>query len=177
MSCFYIGDIMFRSKDFIFMDVVTVEGKKIGFIKDLLIDFHSGKVIGFLVSPYKLFHKNVNVLKQDIIYSNKRMVVKKVDKNEYLCLHSFINMDVIDKCNNIFGIVQDIIFTRDTFDIKGVIVSSGFFMNLLRGKRIMLIDELILGEENLLYIPNCGEYSFKSVAHNFFIEAKSNEKN
>ncbi|MBU3141977.1 PRC-barrel domain-containing protein [Clostridium sp. CF012] len=168
---------MFKSKDFILMDVVTVEGKKIGFIKDLLIDFSAGKVIGFLVSPYKLFHKNVSVLKQDIIYSNKRMVVKKVDKNEYLCLHSFINMDVIDKCNNIFGMVEEITFTHDTFDIKGIIVSSGFIINLLRGKRIMLINELILGEENLLYIPNCNEYSFKSVPHNFFVEEKANEKN
>ena len=50
---------MFKSKDFIFMDVVTVEGNKIGFIKDLLIDFNKGKVIGFLVSPYKFFRKNL----------------------------------------------------------------------------------------------------------------------
>jgi uncharacterized protein YrrD len=168
---------MFKSKNFIFMDVVTIEGNKIGFIKDLLIDFNKGKVIGFLVSPYKLFHKNLSVLKEDIIYYNKHMVVKKVEKNKYLCLHSFINMDVIDKCSNIFGVVEDITFTSDTFDIKGVIVSSGFIMNLFRGKRIMLINELILGEENLLYLPNCNEYSFKSMPHNFFIEENANEKN
>ena len=168
---------MFKSKDFIFMDVVSVEGKKIGFIRDLLIDFNKGKVIGFVVSPYKIFHKNVSVLKEDIIYFNKHMVVKKVEKNKYLCLHSFINMDVIDKCRNVFGMVEDITFTCDTFEIKGVIVSSGFITNLLRGKRIMLINELILGEENLLYLPNCDEYSFKSMPHNFFIEGKANEKN
>ena len=168
---------MFKSKDFIFMDVVSLEGKKVGFIKDLLIDFNKGKVIGFEITPSKFLHKSISVLKQDIICFNKNMVVKKVDKNEYLCLHSFINMDVIDKYNNIFGIVEDITFTRDTFDIKGIIVTSGFIINLLKGKRIMLIKELILGEENLLYIPNCSEYSFKSVPHNFFLEAKANEKN
>jgi len=168
---------MFKSKDFILMDVVTAEGKKIGFIKDLLIDFNKGKVIGFEVSPYKFFLKNVSVLKEDIIYFNKHMVVKKVEKNKYLSLHSFVNMDVIDKCNNIFGMVEEITFTRDTFDIKGIIVSSGFIINILKGKRIMLINELILGEENLLYIPNCNEYSFKSVPHNFFVEGKANEKN
>lgn len=168
---------MFKSKDFIFMDVVSLEGKKVGFIKDLLIDFNKGKVIGFEITPSKFLHKNLSVLKQDIIYFNKNMVVKKIEKNKYLPLHSFINMDVIDKCNNIFGIVEDITFTRDTFDIKGIVVSSGFILNLLKGKRIMLIKELILGEENLLYIPNCSEYSFKSVPHNFFVEAKANEKN
>ena len=161
---------MFKSKDFIFMDVVSVEGKKIGFIRDLLIDFNKGKVIGFVVSPYKFFHKNVSVLKEDIIYFNKHMVVKKVEKNEYLPLHSFVNMDVIDKCRNVFGMVEDITFASDTFEIKGVIVSSGFITNLLRGKRIMLINELILGEENILYLPNCDEYSFKSMPHNFFTE-------
>lgn len=168
---------MLKSKDFKFMDVVTVEGKKIGFIKDLLIDFNKGKVIGFLVSPYQLFRKSVSVLKEDIVYFNKHMVVKKVENNKYLCLHSFINMDVIDKCRNIFGMVEEITFASETFEIKGIIVSSGFIINLLRGKRIMLINELILGEENLLYIPNCNEYSFKSIPHNFFVEANANEKN
>ncbi|MGH4119737.1 PRC-barrel domain-containing protein [Clostridium sp.] len=167
---------MFKSKDFKFMDVVTVEGKRIGFIKDLLIDFNCGKVIGFLVSPYQFFRKNVSVLKEDIIYFNKHMVVKKVEYNKYLCLNSFINMDVIDKCSNIFGMVEDITFTYDTFEIKGIIVSSGFIPNLLRGKRIMLINELILGEENLLYLPNCEEYSFKSMPHNFFVKVNTNEK-
>jgi len=159
------------------MDVVSVEGKKIGFIRDLLIDFNKGKVIGFVISPYKFFHKNLSVLKEDIVYFNKHMVVKKVERNEYLCLHSFVNMDVIDKSRNVFGMVEDITFTYDTFEIKGVIVSSGFITNLLRGKRIMLINELILGEENILYIPSCDEYCFKSMAHNFFVEGKANEKN
>ena len=103
------------------------------------------------------------------------MVVKKVEKGKHLCLHSFINMDVIDKCKNIFGVVEDITFTGDTFEIKGVIVSSGFFTNLLRGKRIMLISELILGEKNILYFPCNKEYSFKSMPHNFFVQGKANE--
>jgi len=167
---------MFKSKDFIFMDVVSVEGKKIGFIKDLLIDFNKGKVIGFVISPYNFFQRNLIVLKEDIIYFNKYMVVKRVEKSTYLCLHSFISMDVIDVCKNVFGIVEDITFTGNTFVIKGVIVSSGFITNLLRGKRIILINELILGEENLLYIPTRDQYCFKSMPHNFFSEGIANEK-
>jgi len=168
---------MFKSKDFKFMDVVNVEGRKIGFITDLLIDFNKGKVIGFEVSPTKLFHKKVSILKEDIIYFNNHMVIKKVERNKYLCLRSFVNMDVIDKCRNIFGVVEDITFTGDTFEIKGVIVSSGFITNLIRGKRIMLINELILGEENILYISSNYQYCFKSMPHNFFAEGKANEKN
>ncbi|MCB2288245.1 PRC-barrel domain-containing protein [Clostridium sp. CS001] len=167
---------MFKSKDFKFMDVVSVEGKKIGFITDLLIDFNKGKVIGFEVSPTKLFNKKVSILKEDIIYFNNHMVIKKVEKNKYLCLRSFVNMDVIDKCKNIFGIVEDITFTGDTFEIKGVILSSGFIANLIRGKRIMLINELILGEENILYSSSNYQYCFKSMPHNFFAEGKANEK-
>ena len=166
---------MYKSKDFKYMDVVNVEGKKIGVIRDLLIDFNKGKVIGVQVSPTKLFHKNVSVLKEDIIYFNKHMVVKKVVKEKYLTLHSFINMDVIDKCRNIFGVVEDITFSGHSFEIKGVIVSLGFFTNLLRGKRIMLIKELILGEKNILYFPCNRDYSFKTMPHNFLIEGKANE--
>ena len=166
---------MYRSKDFKYMDVVNVEGKKIGVIRDLLIDFNKGKVIGVQVSPTKLFHKNVSVLKEDIVYFNKHMVVKKIEKEKYLTLNSFINMDVIDKCRNIFGVVEDITFNGHSFEIKGVIVSSGFFTNLFRGKRIMLINELILGEKNILYFPCNADYWFKSMPHNFFIEGKANE--
>ena len=168
---------MYNSKDFKFMDVINVKGKKIGFITDLLIDFNNGRVIGFEVSPTKLFHKSVNVLKEDIIYFNSHMVIKKVEKSKKLCLRSFINMDVIDKARNIFGVVEDITFTGNTFEIKGVIVSSGFFTNLIRGKRIMLISELILGEENILYLSNNHQYCFNSMPHNFFVEGKANEKN
>jgi uncharacterized protein YrrD len=166
---------MYKSKDFKYMDVVNVEGKKIGVIRDLLIDFNKGKVIGVQISPTKLFHKNISVLKEDIIYFNKHMVVKKVVKEKYLTLHSFINMDVIDKCRNIFGVVEDITFSGHSFEIKGVIVSLGFFTNLLRGKRIMLIKELILGEKNILYFPCNRDYSFKTMPHNFLIERKANE--
>jgi uncharacterized protein YrrD len=166
---------MYKSKDFKYMDVVNVEGKKIGVIRDLLIDFNKGKVIGVQISPTKLFHKNISVLKEDIIYFNKHMVVKKVVKEKYLTLHSFINMDVIDKCRNIFGVVEDITFSGHSFEIKGVIVSLGFFTNLLRGKRIMLIKELILGEKNILYFPCNRDYSFKTMPHNFLIEGKANE--
>ncbi|WP_298840153.1 PRC-barrel domain-containing protein [Clostridium sp.] len=167
---------MFKSKDFMFMNVVSVDGKKIGFIKDLLIDFNKGKVIGFLISPYNFFQKNLSVLTEDIIFFNKDMVVKKVVKSTQLYLHSFISMDVIDIYRNILGMVEDITFTGNDFVIKGVIVSSGFITNLLRGKRIFLINQLILGEENILYIPNHDKYCFKSMPHNFFIQEKSDEK-
>ena len=60
---------MFRTKDFILMDVINIKGKKIGFINDIIVDFKSGEVKGFVISSYKLFQKTLSVLKEDIIYS------------------------------------------------------------------------------------------------------------
>ncbi|WP_010292908.1 PRC-barrel domain-containing protein [Clostridium senegalense] len=75
---------MYKSSDFIYMDVVNIEGETLGYINDILINFHKKQILGFSVTPYKLLRKNFNVLKEDIIYHNKNMVVKSINKGKYL---------------------------------------------------------------------------------------------
>ncbi|MCC5440092.1 PRC-barrel domain-containing protein, partial [Clostridium botulinum] len=44
---------MYRSKYFKYMNVYYSNGKKVGFIKDILLDFNEERIIGFCVSSYK----------------------------------------------------------------------------------------------------------------------------
>ncbi|MCS4473956.1 PRC-barrel domain-containing protein [Clostridium botulinum] len=67
---------MYKSKYFKYMNVYYSNGKKVGFIKDILVDFNEERIIGFCVSSYNILNKNNIVLVEDIISINKNMVVK-----------------------------------------------------------------------------------------------------
>lgn len=145
---------MYRSKDFQYMDVFDIKGKRIGFVKDIVLDFHKGNMLGFYVNSYKIFNKNNNVLLKDIVYINKNIVIKRISKGKFLRFKDIKHMDVIDLENNILGILDDLIIDEKTFKITGIIVSTGLLNNFIQGKKIIALDNVILGEENLLYLSN-----------------------
>lgn len=168
---------MFRTKDFILMDVVDIKGKKIGFIKDIIIDFHKAQVKGFVISSYKIYQKTLNVLKEDIVSFNKTMVVKRWHKDKFLTFSEVKNRDVKNRYGDIIGILEDMLFHEFTFEIKGIIISSGFIKNFITGKKIILMNSVILGEESILYYKDKSKIDFVSVPHKLSMEVECHEKN
>jgi uncharacterized protein YrrD len=156
---------MFRVKDFSMMDVVYVSGKKVGFIKDIILNFNTGMIMGFSVSPYNLFIKSVTVLKEDILTFNEFMIVKDTCKASELSFKEYKNMEVIDSCGNLVGMLEDVVFDEN-FKIKGVLISGGIIRKLFEGKRIALINDIIVGEDNILLVKEPNKFSFVSVPHN-----------
>jgi len=142
---------MAKSRDYIYMDVMNIQGKKIGYIKDLLVDFNKGEVIGFKVSPYRLLGKEFNVLKENIVYYKSQLVINNIVKDKYLEFSSILNMHVIDKCSNILGLVSEIIFGDDDFKIKGLAVKDYNIFSMFKSRSILLKPYLILGDEYILY--------------------------
>lgn len=174
---FKVGLIMFRTKDFILMEVIDIRGKRIGFIKDIIIDFSKGEVRGFVVSSYSFFQHTINVLKENIISFNKHMVICSSQKGDFLKFSQIKSMDIINRQGQISGMVEDILFHEFSFNIKGVIASTGFIKNIFSGKEVLLINQLILGEESLLYIPENSKTRLVSVPHKMFAEVECYEKN
>ncbi|GAA0114440.1 PRC-barrel domain-containing protein [Clostridium senegalense] len=142
---------MYKSSDFIYMDVVNIEGETLGYINDILINFHKKQILGFSVTPYKLLRKNFNVLKEDIIYHNKNMVVKSINKGKYLKFSDIKKIYVINKNSEVIGIVKDIIFEEKEFKLKGIVVAKNI-SSLLKERNIFIAKEMILGEKNMFYI-------------------------
>ncbi|MBS5825199.1 MAG: PRC-barrel domain-containing protein, partial [Clostridium argentinense] len=151
---------MYKSRDFIFMDVLDLKGEKLGYIKDVLINFSKREVIGFRVTPYKLFRKTFSVLIEDVIYFNGSMVINKIDKEEYLAFSDIKKMYVIDKNSKTLGIVKEIIFDGETFEIKALSIAYSLITSMFRERKILLIKDMILGENNLLYIGCEDKYKF-----------------
>lgn len=167
---------MYRSKDFILMDVVDIKGKKIGFVKDIIINFNSAEVEGFIVSSYKFFKNTVNVYVEDIISYSNIMVVKKTCENKVLKFSDIKNIDIIDRDAVVLGMLEDILFDKASFEIKAIIVSTGLLQNLISGKKVFLMKELLLGEEGILKINPVSNMEFSSVPHRLLMEVDCNEK-
>lgn len=173
----YGGDNVYRSKDFILMDVIDVNGKRLGYINDLLIDFNKRKVIGFNISTSSFFKKDLNVMNENIVSYNSAMVITEAVKGMFLQLKNIKGMDVRDKKGSIVGMVEDILFEEENFSIKALIISTGFITNFISGKKIVLINQLVLGEENLLYNWQNEHLNFSSIPHKLFMEEDLDERN
>jgi uncharacterized protein YrrD len=169
-------NIMYRAKDFYMMEVKDVHGKKLGFIKDIDINFNEQCIAGFILSSYNIFKKEVKVLTEDIIIFNDIMIVKKITRKKSLELNSIKGMDVIDKDNNILGMVEEIIFEAIDFRIQGVIISSGIIKDFISGKRIFLLKNLILGDSNILCTYEDKKIEFFSRSHKIASEEDKYEK-
>lgn len=156
---------MYKSKDFILKDIIGMNGNKLGYVKDIVINFYGSSVEGFLISKNSILNKKLCVLKKDIVSYDKSLIVEKSVSCGYLTLDSIKNMDVKDKNENILGTIDDIIFEKFSFKIRAYILSLGLIRNIYMGKRILLSDELILGENCLFYLNNSKNIRFLSLPH------------
>lgn len=142
---------MAKSRDYIYMDVLNIKGEKIGYIKDLLIDFNKNQVIGFKINPYKLMKKDFNVLKEDVVYQKSKLIIKNVVKGRFLELSEIMNMHVVDKYSNILGLVSEIIFDSESYEIQGISIRDYNLWSMLKSRRILLPKDIIIGEEYIFY--------------------------
>lgn len=156
---------MYRSKDFLLMEVLNIQGKRMGFINDILINFNRGYIEGFGVCCSNLLNKNMSILKEDIISFNDNMIVKKSVKEEKLRFFKLKGMEVIDRYGDNMGIVEDIIFDDNSFEIYGLILSRGLINNFINGKKVLLIRQLLLGDRDILYYGDESKIKFKTMPH------------
>lgn len=157
--------MIYRIKDFMFMDVYNANGKCIGSVKDLSLNYYDEKVVGFVISP-KGFSKKNYLPVENILSINGDLVVKHVIENKTLEFFQIKTMDILDKKGHMIGVVEDILVELESFSIKGLVVSTGFIDKILKGKHVILIKETILGEHNILFYGN-EKLCLKSVPHNF----------
>jgi len=156
---------MFKTRDFYLKKVYSVDGKKIGVIEDLYIDFYYGKVIGFEVSNHSLFSKKNYVNIGDVIDIGDDMIISSINRGTGLKFKQIKDMDIIDTLGNVKGVLEDLIIDTQDYSIKGIVITSGLLDKMIKGKEIILINRCILGEKYILYTGNDG-ILFKSMPHN-----------
>lgn len=155
---------MYRIRDFYLKKVIDLNGKKLGTIVDIVIDFYKGKLLGFKVSNKYLLSKKNFVPIDKVLDISDCVIACEVRKNAGIEFKYIKDMEVKDLNGFTKGAVEDIIINKADFSIKGLIISSGFFDKLINGKKILLINDCILGENFILYTDK-DTISFKSIPH------------
>ena len=145
---------MLKTRDFYLLKVYDIKGKYLGVIDDIAINFYRGEVIGFFISNFSLFSKKNFIDKKEIVSINEVVVVNSITRYNGLSFKSIKDMDIIDNNNNLRGVIEDLIIEKKDLSIKGIIMSSGIFDKMLKGKEILLLKECVLGEKFILYSGN-----------------------
>ncbi len=156
---------MYRSKDFSYMEVIHIKNSRVGFVRDLLLDFHKQRITGFEISSYDLVNRRINVMTGDVISFDNSMVIKNTSRGEHLSFNKIKGMDVIDRNGNILGMLEEVLFEERNFIIYGVVLSSGLMNNFLKGKKILLMNELMLGDRNILWSSSSEKLNFSTMPH------------
>lgn len=158
------GKAMLRTRDFYLKKVYDTNGKKIGTIEDIYIDFYNGRITGFEVSNYTLLSKKNYLDIDDVVYMGEYIVADSIRKGNGLKFKDIKSMDVVNRKKELMGVLDELIINIEDNSIKGLILSSGMIDTMINGKEIILISDCILGEKYILYTGNL-KVSFKSMPH------------
>jgi uncharacterized protein YrrD len=156
---------MFKTRDFYLMKVYDTNGKYLGAISDLAIDFYNGNIKGFIISSLSIFSKKNFVRKESIISLEDVLIVDSVENYKGLTFNNIKFIDIVDSKNIMKGVLEDLIIDKETLSIKGMIMSSGIIDTMFKGKEIILASGCILCEKFILYKGK--EYiKLKTLPHN-----------
>lgn len=156
---------MFKTRDFYLMKVYDTNGRYLGAISDLAIDFYNGNIKGFIISSLSIFSKKNFVRKESIISLEDVLIVDSVENYKGLTFNNIKFIDIVDSKNIMKGVLEDLIIDKETLSIKGMIMSSGIIDTMFKGKEIILASGCILCEKFILYKGK--EYiKLKTLPHN-----------
>lgn len=143
---------MYRIKNLSYKEIYNDKGKKFGEVKDVGIDYYERKIKGFFI-PKNIFNKKNFVNIEDILSFGDRIIAKRKKCEKVVAFEEIRGLDIIDLNNNMIGVVEDIIIDYN-FNIIAIITSEGLLNKFKIGKKLILMKETILGDENILYLGN-----------------------
>lgn len=156
---------MFKWRDFYLMKVYNSKNKYIGVIEDVSIDFNRGIIEGFTISPASIIKKHTFVSSDAIVSIDKVMRIKETSKFKGLKFKEIKFIDILNANNKLIGVLEDLIIDKESFSIKGLIISSGIFDKMFKGKEIIILKHCILSDDYILYNGN-ERIKLKTLPHN-----------
>ena len=156
---------MFKWRDFYLMKVYDSKNKYIGVVEDVSIDFNKGIIEGFTISPASIIKKHTFVSSDAIVSIDKVMRIKETSKFKGLKFKEIKFIDIINANNKLIGVLEDLIIDKEEFSIKGLIISSGIFDKMFKGKEIITLKHRILSDDYILYNGN-ERIKLKTLPHN-----------
>ena len=156
---------MYRIKDFYNKKIYSIQGKKLGVIKDIYLDFNAGVILGFEVNSYSFSNKKNYLDISDIISVNDEVICNELKKGKGLKFSDIKDLEVINKDGDIKGEVEDLIIDKDSYKIKGIILGIGIVDRMIGGKEVILVQKCVLGDDFIVYLGGAG-VKVRNLPHN-----------
>jgi len=156
---------MFKWRDFYLMKVYNSKNKYIGVVEDVSIDFNKGIIEGFTISPASIIKRHTFVSSDKVLSIDKVMRIKETSKFKGLKFKEIKFIDIINENKKLIGVLEDLIIDKENFSIKGLIISSGIFDKMFKGKEIITLKHCTLCDDYILYNGNDG-IKLKTLPHN-----------
>ena len=156
---------MFKWRDFYLMKVYDSKDKYIGVVEDVSIDFYNGEIKGFTISPASIFKKHTFASIDSIISLDDVMKIKETSKFIGLKFKEIKYVDIINENKMLIGVLEDLIIDKDTLKIKGLIISSGIFDKMFKGKEIITLKHCALCDDCIIY-NGSERIKLKTLPHN-----------
>ena len=156
---------MVKWRNFYLMKIYDSKNKYIGVVEDVSIDFNKGIIEGFTISPASIIKKHTFVSSDAIVSIDKVMRIKETSKFKGLKFKEIKFIDIINANNKLIGVLEDLIIDKEEFSIKGLIISSGIFDKMFKGKEIITLKHCILCDDYILYNGN-ERIKLKTLPHN-----------
>lgn len=155
--------------------IYTQKGKKIGYIENAIFNYKMKRITSYIISNGRIIPKNfliplnrINYIKNKMIISEPITSYKKrlINKNICFTIEGIIEKPIFNKDNRFIGEVEDIILDDTSGCLKAIICKRGFFDDLIRGKKVLLINNIIITKDKIICsegsIEIINELSFKS---------------
>ena len=158
---------MMRGKEITGLPVYDAsEGRKLGSIKDIVLDIDSRKVVGFTVDTGGLFGPGHKVLPMDEIKSIGPDAVMVEDKTHAVLHdegrepeirkildegHSVYGKKILTRSGKDLGAVSDIMVETDSGVVSGYEISGGIARDIGRGRAVVpMTDDFTAGEDAII---------------------------
>lgn len=146
----------------------TSKGKKIGYVENAIFNYKMKKVISYIISNGRMIPKvyivplnKITNIKDKMIINTSITSCKKrlINKNICFTIEGVIEKPIFNNDNRFIGEVEDIILDEETGDLKAVICKRGFFDDLIRGKKVLLINNMNISKDKI----TCSEGSIEII--------------
>lgn len=154
---------MYKIRDFIDKEVFLVNGKRIGLVSGLLVDFSSMKVETLVINRFG-FLRNKYVLCEDIISISRYIIVSSLSTAKGISISNVLMKNVYSKNGMLRGNVSDVLIDEQSLGFAGIICYRGIRNKIKQGDIIIPVNETILGKDYILDKGN-GHITFNSIIH------------
>lgn len=129
---------------------VYFENNSIGTIENAIMHYRLKRLTSILIKPVNekgiIYLSKTNNIKveNDFVYIIKapfKVNINHIKKVEDNFVTNLISKSVFDKDKREIGSIVDIILDEDTGNIKALIVSMGFYDDIITGRKLVIVKE------------------------------------